>query len=109
MDPSKRVPIRWLSPETIVSFLYTPQTDVFAFSILCWEVIENGAQPYPEMLVVQVHQKVGRDDYRMPISQKAPAMLADVIVSSISFHYFHSNVEFSRKSAGFAILNSAPL
>ncbi|PIC12391.1 hypothetical protein B9Z55_028423 [Caenorhabditis nigoni] len=79
MNPNKKVPIRWLSPETLITFVYTQQTDVFAFSVLCWEVIENGTQPYPEFKVVEVHQKVAKDDYRMPISDKAPALLADVI------------------------------
>ncbi|KAF1761697.1 hypothetical protein GCK72_009953 [Caenorhabditis remanei] len=79
MNPNKKVPIRWLSPETLITFVYTQQTDIFAFSILCWEVIENGTQPYPEFKVVEVHQKVAKDDYRMPIGDKVPSQLADVI------------------------------
>lgn len=38
MSLNKRVPIRWISPETLNSGLYTVKTDVFAFGILCWEI-----------------------------------------------------------------------
>ena len=99
MNPNKKVPIRWLSPETLITFVYTQQTDIFAFSILCWEVIENGTQPYPEFKVVEVHQKVAKDDYRMPIGDKVPSQLADVIVRQswvlkILIRYFY------RRNAG---------
>uniref|UniRef100_A0A8R1HVJ7 Tyrosine-protein kinase n=1 Tax=Caenorhabditis japonica TaxID=281687 RepID=A0A8R1HVJ7_CAEJA len=79
MDPNKKAPIRWLSPETLTSFIYTQLTDVFSFGVLCWEVIENGEQPYPGLLVLEVHQKVVRDDYRMIISDKAPFPLQEMI------------------------------
>lgn len=79
MNPHKKVPIRWLSPETLITFVYTKETDVFAFAVLCWEVVENGTQPYSELKVAEVHQKVAKDDYRMTISDKAPSLLADII------------------------------
>ncbi|KAK6042364.1 hypothetical protein COOONC_20132 [Cooperia oncophora] len=31
MDPHKRVPIRWLAPETLKMAIYTQKTDVFSF------------------------------------------------------------------------------
>uniref|UniRef100_A0A914ZLD7 Non-specific protein-tyrosine kinase n=1 Tax=Parascaris univalens TaxID=6257 RepID=A0A914ZLD7_PARUN len=38
MKGSKKVPIKWTAPETLSTFTYTLKTDVFAFSILVWEV-----------------------------------------------------------------------
>ncbi|CAP29674.1 Protein CBG10328 [Caenorhabditis briggsae] len=64
MDLTKKVPIRWLPPETIQHGLYTPQTDVFAFGIMAWEIIENGKEPYPGMKVLEVALKVCQG-YRM--------------------------------------------
>lgn len=31
MDPHKRVPIRWLAPETLKMAIYTQKTDVFSY------------------------------------------------------------------------------
>ncbi|CAL2037280.1 unnamed protein product [Caenorhabditis brenneri] len=79
MNPNKKAPIRWLSPETLTTFVFTQSTEVYAFAILCWEVIENGTQPYPDLKVIEVHQKVARDNYRMPISNQAPPALAELV------------------------------
>ncbi|CAB3409808.1 unnamed protein product [Caenorhabditis bovis] len=81
MNPKNRVPIRWLAPETLATYTYTPQSDVFAFGILCWEVLENGAQPYPNMTVADVHNKVLKEDYRMTLNEKTPPEIADIIAT----------------------------
>ncbi|EGT51440.1 hypothetical protein CAEBREN_05957 [Caenorhabditis brenneri] len=54
MDMTKKVPIRWLAPETLKTGTYTPKTDVFAFGIMAWEITENGKEPYPDMKVAEV-------------------------------------------------------
>ncbi|CAI2299299.1 unnamed protein product [Caenorhabditis sp. 36 PRJEB53466] len=64
MDMSKKVPIRWLAPETLCSGVYTPKTDVFAFGIMAWEITENGKEPYPDMRVAEVVGQV-KSGYRM--------------------------------------------
>uniref|UniRef100_A0A0K0D7U6 Protein kinase domain-containing protein n=1 Tax=Angiostrongylus cantonensis TaxID=6313 RepID=A0A0K0D7U6_ANGCA len=58
MDPHKRVPIRWLAPETLKMAIYTQKTDVFSYGIMCWEIYNNGIEPYPGMSVAEVHQNV---------------------------------------------------
>ncbi|CAI5451559.1 unnamed protein product [Caenorhabditis angaria] len=79
MNPKNKVPIRWLAPETLQTLLYSPSSDIFAFGILCWEVLENGKQPYPDMSVAEVHMKVLKDGYRMTVPSEAPEELADII------------------------------
>uniref|UniRef100_A0A8R1I8F5 Tyrosine-protein kinase n=1 Tax=Caenorhabditis japonica TaxID=281687 RepID=A0A8R1I8F5_CAEJA len=64
MDMSKKVPIRWLAPETLKAGIYTPKTDVFAFGIMAWEITENGKEPYPEMRVAEVVTQV-KNGHRM--------------------------------------------
>ncbi|VDO97235.1 unnamed protein product [Heligmosomoides polygyrus] len=66
MDPHKRVPIRWLAPETLRMAIYTQKTDVFSFGILCWEIYDNGIEPYPGMTVAEVNQNV-KEGYRMEL------------------------------------------
>ncbi|VDM64635.1 unnamed protein product [Angiostrongylus costaricensis] len=58
MDPSKRIPIRWLAPETLIWAIYTQKTDVFSYGIMCWEIYNNGMEPYPGMSVTEVNQCV---------------------------------------------------
>ncbi|KAE9417890.1 hypothetical protein Angca_003495 [Angiostrongylus cantonensis] len=66
MDPHKRVPIRWLAPETLKMAIYTQKTDVFSYGIMCWEIYNNGIEPYPGMSVAEVHQNV-KEGYRMEL------------------------------------------
>ncbi|VDM62254.1 unnamed protein product [Angiostrongylus costaricensis] len=66
MDPHKRVPIRWLAPETLKMAIYTQKTDVFSYGIMCWEIYNNGIEPYPGMSVAEVHQSV-KEGYRMEL------------------------------------------
>ncbi|ETN77564.1 protein tyrosine kinase [Necator americanus] len=66
MDPHKRVPIRWLAPETLKMAIYTQKTDVFSYGIMCWEIYNNGIEPYPGMTVAEVNQNV-KEGYRMEL------------------------------------------
>jgi serine/threonine protein kinase len=41
-----QVPIRWMSPESLKYGKYTPESDVWAFGVLMWEVYTEGHFPY---------------------------------------------------------------
>ncbi|KAI1705514.1 protein tyrosine kinase domain-containing protein [Ditylenchus destructor] len=71
MDPHTRVPIRWLSPETLRTAMYSPKSDSFAFGILCWEILSNGIEPYPSMTVAEVNVRV-KEGYRMGVPADCP-------------------------------------
>ncbi|XP_038060921.1 uncharacterized protein LOC119731750 [Patiria miniata] len=61
----RRVPLRWLSIESVRHQLYTTQSDVWSFGILLWEIANFGGTPYPtisnDLLVETI-----RIGYRMP-------------------------------------------
>uniref|UniRef100_A0A8R1DL28 Protein kinase domain-containing protein n=1 Tax=Caenorhabditis japonica TaxID=281687 RepID=A0A8R1DL28_CAEJA len=78
MDLKKKVPIRWLPPETIRSGLYTPKTDVFSFGVMAWEITEDGKEPYPGLKVVEVAIKV-LQGYRQPFSPDVNQEFANYI------------------------------
>lgn len=78
MDLAKKVPIRWLPPETIRSGYYTPKTDVFAFGIMSWEITEDGKEPYPGMKVIDVAMKV-LAGYRQPFGSDVNVSFANFI------------------------------
>ncbi|KAK6043619.1 SH2 domain protein [Cooperia oncophora] len=41
-----KVPLRWLSPETLKKGVYNTKTDVYSFSIMIWEIFSFGQLPF---------------------------------------------------------------
>ncbi|TKR64395.1 hypothetical protein L596_024937 [Steinernema carpocapsae] len=78
MDPSRRVPIRWLAPETLKTAQYSRKTDVWAYGVLCWEVMANGAEPYGGMTIAEVNFKV-KSGYRMPFPECTPPDMIQIV------------------------------
>ncbi|EFP10154.1 hypothetical protein GCK72_007133 [Caenorhabditis remanei] len=81
MNLKKKVPIRWLPVETILSGLYVPQTDVFAFGIMAWEITEDGKEPYPGMKVLEVALQVPKG-YRMKFSTEVAPEFSNFILTN---------------------------
>ncbi|KAK3096875.1 hypothetical protein FSP39_004321 [Pinctada imbricata] len=48
------LPVRWMSPESLVDGVFTTQSDIWAFGVLMWEVITFGQQPYPARTNIEV-------------------------------------------------------
>ncbi|GAB1609056.1 proto-oncogene tyrosine-protein kinase ROS-like isoform X2, partial, partial [Argonauta hians] len=52
------LPVRWMSPESLVDGVFTTQSDIWSFGVLMWEVITYGQQPYPARTNLEVLQYV---------------------------------------------------
>ncbi|GFR72269.1 tyrosine-protein kinase receptor [Elysia marginata] len=48
------LPVRWMSPESLVDGFFTTQSDIWAFGILMWEVVTLGQKPYPARNNIEV-------------------------------------------------------
>uniref|UniRef100_A0A914ZEI0 Tyrosine-protein kinase n=1 Tax=Parascaris univalens TaxID=6257 RepID=A0A914ZEI0_PARUN len=80
LTTAKKLPIRWLSPETLASGLYTKKSDVYSFGVMVWEIFTNGSEPYQNMVNGEVQQKV-LCGYRMDFPKSTPREVADMILT----------------------------
>uniref|UniRef100_A0A8R1IL29 Tyrosine-protein kinase n=2 Tax=Caenorhabditis japonica TaxID=281687 RepID=A0A8R1IL29_CAEJA len=79
MERKQFVPVRWLAVETLNLFVYTPKTDVWSYGILCWEIYNAGATPYPNMTLNEVSSQV-RGGYRMELPPTVSPDIAGLII-----------------------------
>ncbi|WKY11205.1 hypothetical protein Q1695_003062 [Nippostrongylus brasiliensis] len=54
----KKVPVRYLAPETLKKREYTIKTDVWSFGVFMWEVFHDGKEPYGDMTAKEVRKYV---------------------------------------------------
>eukprot|EP00042_Codosiga_hollandica_P043932 m.424521 g.424521 ORF g.424521 m.424521 type:complete len:1427 (-) comp56674_c0_seq1:247-4527(-) len=43
------LPIKWMSPEVLTEVKYSTNSDIWAFGVMCWEILTLGQEPYPEL------------------------------------------------------------
>lgn len=65
------LPVRWMSPESLMDRVFTTQSDVWAFGVIMWEILTMGQQPYPARTNQEVFNFV-RDSGRLNRPMNCP-------------------------------------
>ncbi|KAG9259947.1 mast/stem cell growth factor receptor kita-like [Astyanax mexicanus] len=74
-----RLPVKWMSPESLFSCVYTFESDVWSYGILLWEIFSLGNSPYPGVPVGSMFYKMIQDGYRMSEPEFAPSEIYEVM------------------------------
>ncbi|XP_005941952.1 KIT proto-oncogene, receptor tyrosine kinase b isoform X1 [Haplochromis burtoni] len=76
-----RLPVKWMSPESIFDCVYTIESDVWSYGILLWEIFSLGNSPYPGMQVGSAFYRMIQEGHRMSRPEYAPAEMYDMMLS----------------------------
>ncbi|XP_056112829.1 KIT proto-oncogene, receptor tyrosine kinase b [Rhinichthys klamathensis goyatoka] len=74
-----RLPVKWMSPESLFACVYTFESDVWSYGILLWEIFSLGNTPYPGIQVGSTFYKMIQDGYRMTEPEFAPIEIYEVM------------------------------
>nr|AAL74247.2 gla-like protein [Halocynthia roretzi] len=75
-----QLPLKWMPPESIKFGRYDEKSDVWAYGIVCWEIMTRGAIPYPTVQAVAILQYLS-DGNRMEKPECSPSKLYSVMKS----------------------------
>ncbi|CAL9684978.1 unnamed protein product [Knipowitschia caucasica] len=74
-----RLPVKWMSPESIFLCVYTTQSDVWSYGVLLWEIYSMGRSPYPNMAVDSNFYRRIKDGVHMERPDFAPPELYELM------------------------------
>ncbi|XP_077402898.1 macrophage colony-stimulating factor 1 receptor 2 isoform X2 [Vanacampus margaritifer] len=76
-----RLPVKWMSPESIFQCVYTVQSDVWSYGVLLWEIFSLGKSPYPNVAVDTKFYKMIKDGCHMDRPDFAPPQMYQLMTS----------------------------
>ncbi|XP_055082596.1 platelet-derived growth factor receptor beta-like isoform X2 [Periophthalmus magnuspinnatus] len=75
-----RLPVKWMSPESIFLCVYTTQSDVWSYGVLLWEIYSMGDLPYPDVPVSRFCSDL-KNGKRLERPELAPKEIYDLMLS----------------------------
>ncbi|CAI2350838.1 unnamed protein product [Caenorhabditis sp. 36 PRJEB53466] len=78
MKEQCKIPVRYLAPETLEIFVFTPKTDVFSFGCVIWEIYENGQQPHDGKNAQTIRNQTKKNQF-LKLTASAPTELRKIV------------------------------
>jgi serine/threonine protein kinase len=77
-NSNKRLPVKWMSPESLETQIFNTKTDIWSYGVLVWELITRGITPYPHVDNVYIlnHLKQG---YRLTKPEYCPQSIYSIL------------------------------
>ena len=69
----------WLAPEVILGVPYSQAADVYAYGILCWEILSPGEELYRGIPYYSLSQLVAKDGKRPPLNPRWPVGICSLM------------------------------
>uniref|UniRef100_A0A3Q1D836 receptor protein-tyrosine kinase n=1 Tax=Amphiprion ocellaris TaxID=80972 RepID=A0A3Q1D836_AMPOC len=73
------LPLKWMSPESIIQNIYSSQSDVWSYGVLLWEIFSLGSSPYPDLPMTQEFYSALKRGYRMNRPEHASLDMYDLM------------------------------
>ena len=76
-----KLPVKWMSPESLFERVCTAQSDVWSYGVLLWEILNWGDTPYSTVPTLDALLELIRGGYRLGRPPHCPAPLWGVVSS----------------------------
>jgi cadherin 2 type 1 (N-cadherin) len=75
---SSILPVKWMSPESLLDKVYTEASDVWAYGVVLWEIATLGGCPYPGIPAENMHSHL-LQGHRMSCPATCPPSLYETM------------------------------
>ncbi|KAK6055585.1 hypothetical protein COOONC_06910 [Cooperia oncophora] len=81
MKAAKKMPIKWMAPETMTNFTFTQKTDVYSYGVLIYEIF-SGVEPYEGVTNTQTKKMIMNGQVNQ-FPDGTPSMLVEFVREKI--------------------------